>query len=294
MSDNFMGSAELAIAKEKLPDLLDPSQQERLVDQYFAKTKTDMAKWLDRSLASETELWLKVILFLKLILLDNPYKCNDGDEPNADDRGYLCTDLPIVLYKMCVEVLKVAAGISAELKNRVYDVVVDEMATFAESFTTAMGEYKTKHLADRGSNVVKIKYYHQYMVASINNCRQISDNFAKIQTELEIESEAADVNPFGQSPMDESRIAQIMGDIANAGCKMFCEEVLIDLKPWFDKLLTKDDWLDNMSGGPCQTICVTVEDYSQDFSALQPDYLFYLLVELERLVAIEYIKVLII
>ena len=46
-----------------------------------------------------------------------------------------------------------------------------------------------------------------------------------------------------------------------------------------------------MSGGPCQTICVTVEDYSQDFSALQPDYLFYLLVELERLVAIEYIKV---
>ena len=46
-----------------------------------------------------------------------------------------------------------------------------------------------------------------------------------------------------------------------------------------------------MNGGPCQTICVTVEDYSQDFSALQPDYLFYLLVELERLVAVEYIKV---
>ena len=55
-----MGSSELAISKEKLPDLLDPTQQERLVDQYFAKTKTDMAKWLDRSLASETELWLKV------------------------------------------------------------------------------------------------------------------------------------------------------------------------------------------------------------------------------------------
>ena len=60
MSDNFMGSAELAISKDKLPDLLDPTQQEKLVDQYFAKTKTDMAKWLDRSLASETELWLKV------------------------------------------------------------------------------------------------------------------------------------------------------------------------------------------------------------------------------------------
>ena len=64
MSDNFMGSVELAISKDKLPDLLDPTQQEKLVDQYFAKTKTDMAKWLDRSLASETELWLKVQIFL--------------------------------------------------------------------------------------------------------------------------------------------------------------------------------------------------------------------------------------
>ena len=116
------------------------------------------------------------------------------------------------------------------------------------------------------------------------------------------------MNPFGQDDNHESKIASIMAGIAHEGCKMFCEEVLIDLKvhfhsllkidkmikfkPWFDKLLTKDDWLDNMNGGPCQTICVTVEDYSQDFSALQPDYLFYLLVELERLVAVEYIKVL--
>ena len=61
-----MGSSELAISKEKLPDLLDPTQQERLVDQYFAKTKTDMAKWLDRSLASETELWLKVSCVMKI------------------------------------------------------------------------------------------------------------------------------------------------------------------------------------------------------------------------------------
>ena len=47
---------------------------------------------------------------------------------------------------MCVEVLKVAAGISPELKNRVYGVVVDEMEHFAQSFTQAMTEYKNKVL----------------------------------------------------------------------------------------------------------------------------------------------------
>ena len=42
--------------------------------------------------------------------------------------------------------------------------------------------------------------------------------------------------------------------------------------------------------GPVETICATVEDYSNDFSLLQQDYLFYLLIELERLVTVEYIK----
>jgi len=56
-------------------------------------------------------------------------------------------------------------------------------------------------------------------------------------------------------------------------------------------LLTKEHWLDNMDGnGPVETICATVEDYSNDFSLLQQDYLFYLLIELERLVTVEYIK----
>ena len=45
---------------------------------------------------------------------------------------------------MCVEVLKVAAGISAELKNRVYEVVIEEMEHFADSFTQAMTDYKNK------------------------------------------------------------------------------------------------------------------------------------------------------
>ena len=45
---------------------------------------------------------------------------------------------------MCIEVLKVAAGISAELKNRVYEVVIEEMEHFADSFTQAMTDYKNK------------------------------------------------------------------------------------------------------------------------------------------------------
>lgn len=57
--------------------------------------------------------------------------------------------------------------------------------------------------------------------------------------------------------------------------------------------MTKDEWLDaNSAGdGPVDTICVTVEDYSRDFAPLRPDMLFNLIMEIERQVTVEYIKV---
>ena len=62
------------------------------------------------------------------------------------------------------------------------------------------------------------------MGASVNNCKQISDNFQKIRTDLKIESE--NDNPFDT----ESKVTTVMQNIANAGCGMLCEEVMIDLK----------------------------------------------------------------
>ena len=71
MAENFMGNPELGIAKEKLPELLDPSQQDALLDKYFKTTKANISKWLDRTLHAETADWMKN---------------QDSDEPNADDR----------------------------------------------------------------------------------------------------------------------------------------------------------------------------------------------------------------
>ena len=65
------------------------------------------------------------------------------------------------------------------------------------------------------------------------------------------------------------------------------------LKPIFEKIMKKDEWLDTHGAGdgPVDTICMTVEDYSRDFAPLKPDYLFSLIMEIERQCAVEYIKV---
>ena len=128
----------------------------------------------------------------------------------------------IILFNMITETLNVANSISNEMKNKVYDIVVEEMEIFGQSFIKAMSEYKTKHLEDRSL----CPHYHKYMVASINNCKQIGENFDKIKEELKVESEA-DENPFDS---DDSKIKGVMVEISNSGCKMLCEEVIIDLK----------------------------------------------------------------
>ena len=211
LSPNFMGNPELGIAKDKLPDLLDQTQHDDLLEKYFKTSKANLSKWLDKTLEQEQADWLKT---------------EEGDEPNADDKGYFCTDLPIILYNMITETLNVANSISNEMKNKVYDIVVEEMEIFGQSFIKAMSEYKTKHLEDRSL----CPHYHKYMVASINNCKQIGENFDKIKEELKVESEA-DENPFDS---DDSKIKGIMVEISNSGCKMLCEEVIIDLKVCFD------------------------------------------------------------
>lgn len=57
--------------------------------------------------------------------------------------------------------------------------------------------------------------------------------------------------------------------------------------------MKKDEWLDSHGAGdgPVDTICMTVEDYSRDFAPLKPDFLFSLIMEIERQCAVEYIKV---
>jgi len=68
-------------------------------------------------------------------------------------------------------------------------------------------------------------YYHHYMVASINNCHALSENFLKIKEEFGVEHSGGS-DPFGQV----SPIADEMEATAAKGCEYLVEEVMLDLK----------------------------------------------------------------
>ena len=126
MSDNFMGNPVLGLTKDKLPELLDPDQQNVLLKRYYETTKTSLRQWLEKSLALESAEWVK------------------EEEPIGDEDGYFCTDLPIILYKMISEMLTVAKKISNDLKDQVFIVVVEEMSQFSASYIRELTKFKNK------------------------------------------------------------------------------------------------------------------------------------------------------
>ena len=82
--------------------------------------------------------------------------------------------------------------------------------------------YIFKHFEDRGWP----QNYHQYMVASINNCSALSENFSRLQKDFAISESSDNKSPFDS----ESPIADLMDEVSNLASNLLCEEVMLDLK----------------------------------------------------------------
>ena len=96
------------------------------------------------------------------------------------------------------------------------------ISTFCERYNLVFcTDLLLKHLEDRGWP----QYYHHYMVASVNNCHTLADNFTKLKSEFACDSQGSS-SPFD----DESPILEYMEFTAQKGCQLLCEEVMLDLK----------------------------------------------------------------
>ncbi|XP_020661885.1 exocyst complex component 3 isoform X1 [Pogona vitticeps] len=260
-SVEMMGNPQLApeVDVNSLQPLLSQEVVDDLLSTYMSTLTSNIIGWLRKALETDKKDWL------------------GANEPEADQDGYYQTTLPAIVFQMFEQNLQVATQISEDLKIKVLHLCLQQMSSFLSRYKEEAHSYKEEHLRNRQDHPC----YVQYMVAIINNCQTFKESIISLKKKY--------LNPVMEEIMTSSHasIDAVLDDVAKEGCSSLLDEVFMDLEPHLSELMTKK-WLGGSNA--VGTICVTVEDYFNDFAKIKKPYKKKMTVECHRRVVVEYIK----
>ncbi|XP_063160316.1 exocyst complex component 3 [Candoia aspera] len=260
-SEEMMGNLELApeLDVNSLQPLLSQDVVDDLLSTYMSTLTSNIIGWLRKALETDKKDWLK------------------ENEPEADQDGYYQTTLPAIVFQMFEQNLQVATQISEDLKIKVLNLCLQQMSSFLNRYKEEAHLYKEEHLRNRQYHPC----YVQYMVAIINNCQTFKESIISLKKKY-FTSVMEEIQTSSPTCIDA-----VLDDIAKEGCSSLLDEVFIDLEPHLNELMTKK-WLG--ASNAVDTICVTVEDYFNDFARIKKPFKKKMTIECHRRIVMEYIK----
>ncbi|XP_051557648.1 exocyst complex component 3-like [Myxocyprinus asiaticus] len=239
---------------------LEPLLPEQVVDdllgKYLKTFTSNITGWLRKALETDKKDWQK------------------ETEPEADQDGYYQTTLPAIVFQMFEQNLQVAAQINETFKEQVLKVCLKQMNSFLVRYREEAIAYKEEHLKDRQLP----QCYVQYMIAIINNCQTFKESINSLKRKYSQSTEPT---------QNDAAIDKLLNDVAKEGCQFLLDEVFLDLEHHLNELLTRK-WLTGSHA--VDTICVTVEDYFNDFAKIKKPYNQEMTSEAHRRVVVEYLK----
>uniref|UniRef100_A0A669AVJ7 Exocyst complex component 3 n=2 Tax=Oreochromis TaxID=8139 RepID=A0A669AVJ7_ORENI len=254
----MMGHPELCSECDihQLEPLLPREVVDDLLSKYVKTFTSNITGWLRKALETDKKDWQK------------------ETEPEADQDGYYQTTLPAIVFQMFEQNLQVAAQIDGDFKEKVLKLCLKQMNTFLIRYREEAVSYKEEHLRDRQLP----QCYVQYMIAIINNCQTFKESINSLKRKYSQSSGPTD---------SDAPIERTLNEVAKEGCQFLLDEVFLDLESHLNELLTRK-WLTGSHA--VDTICVTVEDYFNDFNKIKKPFNQEMTSEALRRVVVEYIK----
>uniref|UniRef100_A0A3Q3XM88 Exocyst complex component 3 n=1 Tax=Mola mola TaxID=94237 RepID=A0A3Q3XM88_MOLML len=257
-SADMMGHPELRSECDinQLEPLLPQDVVDDQLSKYVKTFTSNITGWLRKALETDKKDWQK------------------DTEPEADQDGYYQTTLPAIVFQMFEQNLQVAAQIDGDFKEQVLKLCLKQMNSFLMRYREEAVVYKEEHLRDRQLP----QCYVQYMIAIINNCQTFKESINSLKRKYSQSSELTD---------SDAAIGRTLNEVAKEGCQFLLDEVFLDLEHHLNELLTRK-WLTGSHA--VDTICVTVEDYFNDFNKIKKPFNQEMTSEAQRRVVVEYIK----
>uniref|UniRef100_A0A8C9XME4 Exocyst complex component 3 n=1 Tax=Sander lucioperca TaxID=283035 RepID=A0A8C9XME4_SANLU len=239
-SVEMMGHPELFSEYDinQLEPLLPQDVVDDLLSKYVKTFTSNITGWLRKALETDKKDWQK------------------ETEPEADQDGYYQTTLPAIVFQMFEQNLQVAAQIDIDFKEQVLKLCLKQMNTFLIRYREEAVTYKEEHMRDRQMP----QCYVQYMIAIINNCQTFKESINSLKRKYLQSSEPTD---------SDAAIERTLNEVAKEGCQFLLDEVFLDLEHHLNELLTRK-WLTGSHA--VDTICVTVEDYFNDFNKIKKPF----------------------
>eukprot|EP00918_Siedleckia_nematoides_P052359 GHVU01114441.1.p1 GENE.GHVU01114441.1~~GHVU01114441.1.p1 ORF type:complete len:748 (+),score=92.77 GHVU01114441.1:239-2482(+) len=258
-SEELMNHKSLQIDTSSLGPLLENKVITELQNQYVQTMRSNFKEWMNNSLKTDTKDWYR------------------SQPPDADDKGFFTTSVPVILFQMLEQNLQVASTINDVLQVMVLKLCMEQLSVFADTYGDEIHIYRDVHRQDRSNPA----YYLHYMIANINNCQTFGDLTMHLKKYLKESVGVALEHSHFQA------VAIKFNEHATKLCEYLLEEAFTDLEKHVAELFTRK-WLGNSAAA--DTISITLEDYCQDFVHLKTLYYNKMMAHARSRVLREYLK----
>lgn len=254
----LMSHPELNIDIDNVGPLLKVSVIYDLQSKYLEYIKNNYKEWMLKTLNTEKNDWYNEV------------------SPEIGPDGCFHTVAPIIIFQMIDQNLQVAKTISLPLTHKALVLSVESIVLYGISYKEAVIEFKKKHFEDRS----KVPFFTHCIITIINNCLHF------IELALELKQHYWSTDFKDQSNVAYEELVKTFQDLRDEATKFLLEEAFLDLDSHFQDLITPK-WLSSIIS--IETICVTLEDYFQDYIHLKPKNLEYVILEAEDIIVRNYI-----
>ncbi|KAK7861654.1 hypothetical protein R5R35_006569 [Gryllus longicercus] len=257
----LMQHPELKVDVSVIGPLLPTELVEDLQQRYLKYMEGNYVEWMQKTLETEKADW------------------GNGVPPEGDDQeGYYHTSAPIIIFQMIDQNLQVTKTISQDLTFKALLLSMEQVTQYGKMYREAILEFKIGHFEDRS----QIPYFTQYMITIVNNCL----HFTELAQQMKQHYWRPGLHD-NEAGMKLEALLNTFQHLRDEAAKFLLEEAFLDLELHFQDLVTSK-WLGNNI--PVDTICVTLEDYFQDYIHLRPRNFDYVITEAQNLVAKRYIS----
>ncbi|KAL9920591.1 exocyst complex component Sec6 isoform 1-T1 [Glossina fuscipes fuscipes] len=239
--------------------LLQPDHLKALEDEYLSNMQRNFQEWMTTTAEKDKTDWF-------------------SDQIPDQDEQYYHSPAPVIIFDMINQLLQVTNTIHGDLTFKALIMSIQQVDLFGQNYLKQVVELKEHHFRNRD----QIKFFTHYIISIVNNSQQMLDLAHQLKQLYWPKSRTDHYEDF-------EKLLATFQRIRLQAANYLLAEAFLDLEGHFNDLFTQK-WL--TSSISVDTICITLDDYFQDYNHLRPINFEMVINEAQKQLAKRYIRAL--